>query len=105
MNRKIQLFRLMTYAGFLLATSAVWMFTGQVEASILNDSIEVQNNPHHLPNELNPKFPHIYEKLEVIKTKTVELMVESTETFHSLALSGRKIKDIPTYDYTTGTSN
>ena len=32
-------------------------------------------------------------------------MVESSETLHSLALSGQKIKDVPTYDYTTGTSN
>ena len=105
MNYKMQFLRAMTYAGFFLAACAVWMVTGSVEASMTNGSIEAQNNPHQIPNELNPKFPRIYEKLEAMKTKAAGLMVESSETLHSLALSGQKIKDVPTYDYTTGTSN
>jgi hypothetical protein len=50
----------------------------QVQATISDNVVSPENNPHHLPNEFNPRIKMIEEN---------------------------KSNSKPVYDYTTGTSN
>jgi len=83
----------------------------QVQANISDSSVATENNPHHLPNEFNPKMQRIEEKLQIVKFEIKapgeenEVMAQELDTIHSVAFKDSKINAKPVYDYTTGTSN
>ena len=84
----------------------------QVQANISDSSVAAENNPHHLPNEFNPKMQRIEEKLQLVKLEikgalgeVKEEMTQELDSIHSIAFKDSKINSKPVYDYTTGTSN
>ena len=77
----------------------------KVLASIHNQTEIVQSNPHHIPDELNPKLKRVSEYFQVIRYVAKEDMVELKETLHSAAFKSKAAYVEPTLDYTTGTSN
>jgi hypothetical protein len=93
------------------------MAVRSVEANIGQPAVEVSaNNPHYLPDELNPKLNWVEQKLEVgeLKAKDVaseaigeikEEVAEEAQTIHAIAFKDNKSEAKPIYDYTTGTSN
>jgi len=83
----------------------------QVQANIPDASTE-SNNPHHLPNEFNPKLQTLDEKIEIATLEakkvlgmTQEGVSQELETIHSIAFKGVTVSSKPVFDYTTGTSN
>ena len=77
----------------------------KVLASINNQAEIAQSNPHHIPDELNPKLKRVSEYFQVIRYVAKEDMVELKETLHSAAFKSKAAYVEPTLDYTTGTSN
>ena len=77
----------------------------KVLASIHNQTEIVQSNPHHIPDELNPKLRRVSEYFEVIRYVAREDMAELKETLHSAAFKSKAAYIEPILDYTTGTSN
>ena len=77
----------------------------KVLASINNQAEIAQSNPHHIPDELNPKFKRVSEYFQVIRYVAKEDMVELKETLHSAAFKSKSAYIEPILDYTTGTSN
>ena len=77
----------------------------QVQATISDNVASPENNPHHLPNEFNPRIKMIEEKIQAVKVKAIEEVGQELNTIHSLALENNKSTSKPVYDYTTGTSN
>ena len=87
----------------------VGLVVTQVQASIHNQSEIEQNNPHRIPDNLNPKLRRAIDHLDVIKREVKEdlseKISEASETIHSLAFKNNPSVAKPTLDYTTGTSN
>jgi hypothetical protein len=84
----------------------------QVQANISESAVKAENNPHHLPDEFNPNFQRLEDKLREVKLEVKEApeiakeeVTQDPETLHSLALKGNTASTKVTYDYTTGTSN
>ena len=77
----------------------------KVLASIHNQAEIVQSNPHHIPDELNPKFKRVSEYFQVIRYVAKEDMVELKETLHSAVFKSKAAYIEPILDYITGTSN
>ena len=81
----------------------------QVQAGVNNQSESAQNNPHRIPDNLNPKLRRAIDHLDVIKREVKEDLSEKisevSETMHSLAFKNIPSVAKPTLDYTTGTSN
>ena len=84
----------------------------QVQANIQDQSEIALSNPHQIPDELNPRFRRLEDRLDVVKQEikdllgaTKEVQADEAETVHSLALKGSAGSPAPVYDYTTGTSN
>ena len=84
----------------------------QVQANISDSSVATENNPHHLPNEFNPKMQRIEEKLQLVRLEiqatlgdVKEGVAQELDTIHSIAFKDSKINAKPVFDYTTGTSN
>lgn len=81
----------------------------QVQASLQDQSEIAQKNPHHLPDNLNPKLHRLTDNLGTFKLGLKEELKEdlnqAKETIHSLAFKNNVSTAKPTYDYTTGTSN
>ena len=84
----------------------------QVQANIQDQSEIALNNPHQIPDELNPRFRRLEDRMDSLKQefkdllgKTKEELADESETIHSLALKGSAGSPAPIYDYTTGTSN
>jgi len=77
----------------------------KVLANINNQAEIAQSNPHHIPDELNPKLKRVSEYFQVIRYVAKEDMVELKETLHSAAFKGKAAYIEPILDYTTGTSN
>jgi hypothetical protein len=62
------------------------------------------NNPHHIPNEFNPRLHHPEDEVIVIQEVAKKEAVASSETMHELALKNQTLTSQPIYDYTTGTT-
>jgi len=77
----------------------------KVLASINNQAEIAQSNPHHIPDELNPKLKRVSEYFQVIHYEAREDIVELKETLHSAAFKSKAAYIEPILDYTTGTSN
>ena len=77
----------------------------KVLANINNQAEIAQSNPHHIPDELNPKLKRVSEYFQVILYVAKEDMVELKETLHSAPFKGKAAYIEPILDYTTGTSN
>lgn len=91
---------------------AIGLAVTQVQANISDSSVATENNPHHLPNEFNPKMQRIEEKLQIVKleikdglSEVKEGITQELDSIHSVAFKDNKINSKPVYDYTTGTSN
>jgi len=100
-------FVVLTTVCFVIGVAAT-----QVQANIQDQSEIALNNPHQIPDELNPRFRRLEDRMEFLKqeikdllSNTKEEFVEEGETIHSLALKGSAGSPAPIYDYTTGTSN
>ena len=83
----------------------------RAQANIPDASTEA-NNPHHLPNEFNPKLQTLDEKIQVITLEARKALgmvkdgvPHEVETMHSIAFKGVAVSSKPVFDYTTGTSN
>lgn len=91
---------------------AVGIVVTQVQANI-EERVEIdKNNPHHIPDDLNPKLRRIEGKVELLGKRAlvhtsdaVESLEENVETVHSLVFKESTSYTKPIYDYTTGTSN
>jgi len=101
--------------GFFIAITlcvGVALVVTQVQANIHDQSELAITNPHHLPDEFNPKLYRLDEKLDAVKVgvkSALDLRREDLdserETLHSVVFKGRADRSRPTYDYATGTSN
>lgn len=91
-----------------------------VEANISEQSSAAQNNPHHLPNEFNPRVKRpedmestiaaLIPKQELAENEQGQAQTQiqaqpQEETIHSLALKDHAMSHKPILDFTTGTSN
>lgn len=66
------------------------------------------NNPHQIPQSLNPNSKELAEEIRLIKSEIREASdepAEVIETIHSIALRGFHGQSQTILDYTTGTSN
>jgi hypothetical protein len=102
----------------LLATAflALGVIVTQVQANIQRSSELEKNNPHLLPDDLNPKL-HWEEQKLIVSTNAnqtdlvnksndvADNTMEESSTIHSIAMKDNKSTPKPVYDYTTGTSN
>ena len=88
----------------------------QVQANIRNSTTSGANNPHRIPDDLNPKLDWV--EHQIIATEinaqrdllvkpedTVENEGDQVDTIHAIAMKDNKSFSKPIYDYTTGTSN
>jgi signal recognition particle subunit SEC65 len=102
----------------LLATVslALGVVVTQVQANIQSSSVLEKNNPHLLPDNLNPKLHWEEQKMIVSKNANqndlfnesndvADNAMEESSTIHSIAMKDNKSTPKPVYDYTTGTSN
>jgi hypothetical protein len=106
-----------SFAIFTLVCAGLGLAVKQVEASIGQSHVEVSaNNPHFLPDELNPKLNWVEQKLEAGEQKAKDVaseaigeikeeVAEEAQTIHAIAFKDNKSEAKPIYDYTTGTSN
>ena len=85
--------------------TGIGLVVTQVQANIQEQESIALNNPHHIPDALNPKLQRLEEKAQFIKEEIKEEISEATETIHSLAFKENKASPRPIYDYTTGSSN
>ena len=91
-----------------------------VEANISEQSSAAQNNPHHLPNEFNPRVKRsedmgltiaaLSPKQELAGNEQGQSQAQTQtqqeeETIHSVALKDHAMSHKPILDFTTGTSN
>lgn len=91
-------------AGLLLA-GGITLAGTSAQARIDVQSKIDQNNPHHIPDEFNPRFHRPEDGVTSMKSEVSEGVVSATETIHAIAFRGKHIDAEPTYDYTTGTTN
>jgi len=63
------------------------------------------NNPHHLPDHMDPKSQTLSDEISAIKVEVHKEVAEVSETVHSIAFQDRHGSSLQTLDYTTGTSN
>jgi len=88
----------------------------QVQANIPSPTMSGANNPHRIPDDLNPKLD--WEEHQIIATEIVsqsdlinesgdviENMGDENDTIHAIAMKDNKSFSKPIYDFTTGTSN
>jgi hypothetical protein len=78
-------------------TNIHWGMSDQVSAG--------PNNPHYIPDHMDPKSSSLAEEIRLIKVEIAEEVVEVSDTVHSIAFRDQRSQAQPTYDYTTGTSN
>jgi hypothetical protein len=95
--------------GFLAITSiligCIALIGTKAVANIDKQSEVTRANPHHLPDDLNPRVKRTLEYLEPIANVIKGEVTESVNTLHSGAFGKRFAYVQPTFDYTTGTSN
>ena len=92
------------FALIAAALAGIMLLTGvRVQAKIESQSRVDQNNPHHLPSELNPRVPRAEEQVAMSTEATN--VGEAIDVLHAGALSNGSLESHPTYDYTTGTTN
>jgi len=77
----------------------------KVLANINNQAEIAQSNPHHIPDELNPKLKRVSEDFQVIRYVAKDEIADLKETLHSAAFKTKAAYVEPILDYTTGTSN
>jgi enoyl-[acyl-carrier-protein] reductase (NADH) len=63
------------------------------------------NNPHRIPDHMDPKSQALSREIQSIKYEVKEEMAEVEETIHSIAFRDNLGQSHPILDYTTGTSN
>ena len=90
---------------FFIICGVIALAGTKVLASVHNQAEVVQSNPHHIPDELNPKLKRASEYFQVIRYVAKEDMVELKETLHSASFKSKAAYIEPILDYTTGTSN
>ena len=74
----------------------------------LQDANQVQasaNNPHQIPDHMNPKSRSLSDEIKLIKVEIRQDVTETSESIHAIAFHGRQDKSQAILDYTTGTSN
>ena len=92
------------------------MVVTRVQANIQTQAEVLNQNPHQLPDEFNPKLHWVEQKILVDEkqvkddaSETINLAKEEPadeqETIHAIAMKGNNSLAKPIYDYTTGTSN
>lgn len=98
-----------SHFGFVLAglllVGGITLAGTSAQAKIDVQSKVDQNNPHHIPDELNPRFHRVQDDISSTKNEVSEEIASTTETIHAIAFKDRQIDSQPTYDYTTGTTN
>ena len=101
-----------SFVVFCTACIGIGLVVTQVQANISESAVKAENNPHHLPDEFNPKFQRLEDKIPEVKLEVKaaleiakEDVTQDVETLHSLALKSNTASTKVTYDYTTGTSN
>jgi len=63
------------------------------------------NNPHRIPDHMDPKSQALSREIQAIKYEVKEEMAEVAETIHDIAFANNHSQSLPILDYTTGTSN
>ncbi len=92
------------FALIVIAFAGIMLLTGaRVQAKIESQSRVDQNNPHHLPSELNPRVPRAEEEVAISNEAANEGV--TIDVLHASALSNGSLESHPIYDYTTGTTN
>lgn len=92
------------------------MVVTQVQATIDSSVVAETNNPHLIPDDLNPKLhwlEHTTISAEILGQVDLiarvdnasENISEEADTIHAIAMKNNKRLPEPTYDYTTGTAN
>lgn len=63
------------------------------------------NNPHRIPDHMDPKSPELSAEIKAIKVDIREEFTEPNETMHSVAFKDHHGSSEQFLDFTTGTSN
>ena len=63
------------------------------------------NNPHQIPEYLNPKSESLSKEIRLIKYEAREEVAEVGESMHVVAMRDFHGQSQPILDFTTGTSN
>jgi hypothetical protein len=72
----------------------------------INDQVSPSlNNPHRIPDYMDPKSQALSREIQSIKYEVKDEMSEVVETIHDIAFRNNHSESIPILDYTTGTSN
>jgi enoyl-[acyl-carrier-protein] reductase (NADH) len=90
---------LLTLLLFIFGTAAI------ASTAIQSEPSYAENNPHRIPDQMNPKSEALAKEIAEIKFEIKEGIAEIDETVHTVAFQGRTSQSQPTFDYTTGTSN
>lgn len=102
----------LSFVALIAICIGIGVVATQVQANIQDQSELASSNPHQIPDEFNPRFRRLEERIDFVKKEFKDLVrrveeeqVAEVETVHSLALKGAAGSPAPIYDYTTGTSN
>jgi hypothetical protein len=79
------------------ATNVYFGIDDQVKPSL--------NNPHRIPDHMDPKSQALSREIQSIKYEVKEGLIEVEETIHSIAFRENRDQASPILDYSTGTSN
>jgi len=72
----------------------------------VDDSVSATpNNPHLIPESMNPKSKTLSEEIRLIKYEVREEVLEVSDSVHDIAMRDFRGQSKPILDYTTGTSN
>jgi hypothetical protein len=93
----LTLFLLICGSAAVANTNIQWGMGSQVYAS--------PNNPHYIPEHMDPKSSSLAEEIRLIKVETQEEVAEVSDTVHAVAFRDQRGQSQPVLDYTTGTSN
>ena len=63
------------------------------------------NNPHQIPEHMDPKSEALSEEIRLIKYEAREEVLEVSDSVHDIAMRDFHGQSQPTLDFTTGTSN
>ena len=89
---------------FLICGSAALAGT-RIQGEMDRQAVESQNNPHHIPENMDPKSQSLSEEISLIKYEVREEVAQAPESIHSIAFQGNHGQSQSILDYTTGTTN
>lgn len=90
---------LLTLSLFIFGTAAI------ASTAIQPSIVYAENNPHRIPDHLDPKSIALAKEIAEIKYEAKDDVAELSETIHTVAFQGSNSLSHPILDYTTGTSN